>query len=127
MNDRELDGWRRQLLTDLAAAHGAPVPLRPLLRRLVGLPPQQRFECLQWLLEQTGAELVRSEGEYRLIEGWPGPLSDGEWVDLAAAVASAGTDPGDEFSIQSSPYMPLPFRFRSVGIFSGQTRDYHPA
>jgi hypothetical protein len=127
MNDRDLDGWRQQLLADLAAARGASIPLRPLLRRLAGLPPQQRFERLQWLLEQTGAEVVRSEGEYRLCEGWPGPLSDGEWVDLAAAMAAAEAGPGDEFSMQSSPYMPLPFRFRSVGIFSGRTRDYHRA
>jgi hypothetical protein len=131
MSHQELNIWQRQLLAETAAARGAAVPLRPLLERLAGLRPQQRFECLQWLLERAGLEVVRGEGEYRLVKGRPGPLSLGEWAELAAAVAEAEpdrvsvqADPGEESSVQSSPYTSFPFRFRSVEIFSRQSRDY---
>lgn len=131
MSGQELDNWRRQLLAELAAARGVPLPLRPLLQRLAG-SPQQRFERMQWLLEQVGAEVVRIDGEYRLVEGRPGPLSDGEWADLAAAVAEAASGesseragPREDFPFKSSPYRSFPFRFRSVGIISGRTRNYY--
>jgi hypothetical protein len=89
MTDRETDSWQSHLLAELAASKGAALPLRPLLaERLAQLRPQQLFEQMQCLLE-GGAEMVCSEGEYRLVEGRPGRLSRGEWVYLAAAVAEA--------------------------------------
>ena len=95
-SETEQTAWTQQLLAELVCAEGLAIPLYPLLSsRLQGfIGPQQLFDGVKLLLEQGQAELVQNEGRTCLAlracdRTRPENLSQGDLVELAAAIAAA--------------------------------------